>query len=764
MTLDWTGYDYLAARLERQPQGYLLTAQQRGELRRYLLRTLPPATFNPGETGHGEAIRTAIAQALREKVLVDVSLSADPATVSRLYAETVGLGPLDALLADETVTSVTANGPGLLMVERLDRSGVSFVPGFDTADSLLRAMDALAQRAGRALTPAEPGIELVWDDPNGPATRVHLNLLGRKAPFLALRRGRRQAFPLGHYVAGGRMSGEMASFLAEAVRAGISIVVTGMPGSGKTALLEALLHLTTPAGGHVVLIEDDPEVNVGGLTHVSAFQVPRPRPGQEAPVGFLGLVLASLRMNCRSILVCGEVRGAEAGAIIAVMPSYRAVWMTVHGTSPVDGLERLVAAAQMGGTRPPSPFSGGRQEQLVRRNLAAGLQLIVQMDRLADDRIVVAGVYWLEGLGDGSRRPTLPAPLRQGRVLGGADESGTAQSLHPGEGWSLMPIFQVRQQVEAGELTVDWQTEPGFRWPGQVAARLAMAELQAGSLDDSTFQAELATAQAALEGNQAVEATRRLSNLYNLAPGEDGRQAVLQLLRQALLAQPARWETLLEDAVELKSRVERLAKESDWTQAAQVLETAGRDPEITVALVQLGIEALRAQIAAGVQALADVGKSIDHAARLAEAGQYWEALSVLAGLSLEKLPAQSVEQVAEMQAGQLRLLQTRAEAGDEDGDRVARTILRLLPATYQDLHRWAGHRLNGHGQPQAALQDLLPALRPTPPPGDDDDQQALYTQACLALSAGDRELARQLLRRLGNYRAAQRLLNSLEER
>ena len=170
-----------------------MTTQQRGDLRRYLLRALPLAAFNPGEVSHGEAIRTAIAQALREKVLVDVALSPDSATVNRLYAETVGLGPLDALLADETVTSVTANGPGLLMVERLDRSGVSFVPGFDTGDSLLRAMDALAQRAGRSLTPAEPVVDLVWDDPDGPATRVHLNLLGRKAPFLALRRGRRQA-------------------------------------------------------------------------------------------------------------------------------------------------------------------------------------------------------------------------------------------------------------------------------------------------------------------------------------------------------------------------------------------------------------------------------------------------------------------------------------------------------------------------------------------------------------------------------------------
>jgi Flp pilus assembly CpaF family ATPase len=754
---DWTGYDYLAARLERQPQGYLLTAQQRGDLRRYLLRSLPPATFNPGETGHGEAIRAAIAQALREKVLVDVTLSPDPSTVGRLYAETVGLGPLDALLADETVTSVTANGPGLLMVERLDLSGVSFVPGFDTGDSLLRAMDALAQRAGRSLTPAEPVVDLVWDDPDGPATRVHLNLLGRKAPFLALRRGRRQAFPLGHYVAGGRMSGEMAAFLAEAVRAGVSIVVTGMPGSGKTALLEALLYLTTPAGGHVVLIEDDPEVNVGGLSHVSAFQVPRPRQGQEAPVGFLGLVLASLRMNCRSILVCGEVRGAEAGAIIAVMPSYRAVWMTVHGTSPVNGLERLVAAAQMGGTRPPSPFSGGRQERLVRRNLASGLQLIVQMDRLADDRIVVAGIYWLEGLGDGSERPALPA-------LGGADESEIAQSLHPEEGWGLMPIFQVRQRVEAGELTVDWQTESGFRWPDDVAARLAMAELQAGSLDEVTFQAELATAQAALEGNQVVEASRRLSNLYGLAPGEEGRQAVLRLLRPVLLAQPARWERLLEDAAVMKTQVERLLERRDWMQSAQILETAGQDPEMDVALQQLGMEALRAQVAAGMQALADLATAKDRAARLAEAGQHWQALSTLTGLPLEKLPAEAASQVVGMQAEQLNALRIRADAGQEEVERVARAILRLLPQMYKDLRVWAEQHMDESWQPEAeVLRDIIPNRMLMPLPADDDERQALYTQACLALSTGDRAQARQFLQQVGSYRAAQRLLQSMEE-
>jgi len=737
VTGDWTGYDYLAARLERQPQGYLLTAQQRTELRRYLLRTLPLTTFNPGETGHGEAIRAAIAQALRDRVLIDAPLSPDPATLNRLYAETVGLGPLDALLGDETVTSVTANGPGLLMVERLDRSGVSFVPGFDTAESLLRTMDALAQRAGRSLTPAEPVIDLVWDDPDGPATRVHLNLLGRKAPFLALRRGRRQAFPLSHYVDQGRMNGEMAAFLGEAVRAGVSIAVTGMPGSGKTALLEALLHLTAAAQGHVVLVEDDPEVNVHGLAHVSAFQVPRPRPGQEAPVGFLGLVLASLRMNCRNILVCGEVRGAEAGAIIAVMPSYRAVWMTVHGTSPVDGLERLVAAAQMGGTRPPSPFSGGRQEHLVRRNLAAGLRLIVQMDRLADDRLVVAGVYWLEGLGD----------------------SGT--------GWELLPIFEVRQRVEGGELAVNWEANPAFRWPDDVAARLALAELQPGSLDEATFQAELAMAQAALEGNQAVEATRRLSSLYHLAPGEEGRRTVSQLLYQALLAQPARWESALDRARRTRKRLEALAEERDWLQAREILEATSQDPEAAVALEQVGMEDLGVQVDSGLQALADVDRAVERAARLGQAGQHWDALATLADLPLESLPPGAGDRVIHARAEQLRALQAKVDAEDvsnaPDEARVARAIVRLLPAAYDDLHRWAGNRWSGFDPQTETLpvQALLPESGPAD--GHEGEKQALYTQACLALSTGDRTQARRLLQQIGAYRAAQRLLKSLEE-
>jgi pilus assembly protein CpaF len=750
MTNDWTGHDYLSSRLARRSEGYLLDAKQRTQLRRYLLRTLPAATLNPGAPQRREAIQAAIAQALRERVLA-AAFSPDPETLARLYAETVGLGPLDALLADGTVTSITANGPGLLMVERLDQSGISFAPGFESADLLLQAMDALAHRAGRALSPADPVVDLVWDDPDGASTRVHLNLLGRKSPFLALRRGRRQAFHLGDYVAGGRMNGDMAAFLTEAVRAGVSIVITGTPGSGKTALLEALLHLTSASHqGHVVLVEDDPEINVHGLSHVSAFQVPKPRPGDEAPIGFLGLVLASLRMNCRGILVCGEVRGAEAGGIIAVMPSYKAVWLTVHGTTPEDGLERLVAAAQMGGTRPPSPFSSGRQEHLVRRNLAAGLQLIVQMDRLpvlacpggqsrepgakvADDRIVVSGVCWLDGLSDNARD------------------------------WNLTPVFEMQQQVVDGSLTVTWEAAPDFHWPADVAARLAMAELQGGGLDEAAFRAELATAQAALESNQAAEASSRLERLYSLTSGREQRRLVLRMLRQALLAQPARWQALLAAARETEARLQALARRREWAEAQQVLEITDRDPKAAVALAQMNdVETIRDRVAEGLQALDTLDRTAERAARLSGQGQHWEALALLANLPLEKLSAAAATQVASLQAEQLRVLQDRGGAGDEpDAGRVARAILRLLPATYRDLHAWATQH-SPAGQPDETLSDLLPALRLTPPPEGGNGQSRIYSRACLAVAAGDTEQARDLLQQLGNDPAARRLLKTLD--
>jgi len=326
-----------------------------------------------------------------------------------------------------------------------------------------------------------------------------------------------------------------------------------------------------------------------------------------------------------------------------------------------------------------------------------------------------------------------------------------------------MPIFQMHQRVEAGELTVEWQAEPDFCWPDEVAARLAMAELQAGSLDEVTFQAELATAQAALEGNQAVEAARWLGNLHNLAPGEEGRRAVSQLLRQALLAQPARWETLLEDAAEMKTQVEHLLERRDWMQAAQVLETTDQNAEIAVALEQLGMEALRAQVAAGMQALADLAAAKDRAATLAEAGRCWESLTVLAGLPLERVPTEAADQVIEMQAQQLAALQARADAGEEEAGRVARSILRLLPLTQEGLRSWAERHVDASWLSEVDTQEGLASPQRLSAQLEDSERQALYTQACLALSAGDRAQARQLLHQVGGYRAAQRLLQSLEE-
>jgi hypothetical protein len=198
-------------------------------------------------------------------------------------------------------------------------------------------------------------------------------------------------------------------------------------------------------------------------------------------------------------------------------------------------------------------------------------------------------------------------------------------------------------------------------------------------------------------------------------------------------------------------------------QAVQVLETAERHPETAVALEQVGMETLRARAAAGMQALTDVGQSIDHAARLTEAGQYWEALSVLAGLPLENLSAETASSVVEMQAEQLVALRARADSGEEDAGRVARSILRLLPQTHHDLRSWAGRHLGGQWQADMDTPDALASSRRLTARSDDDERQALYTQACQALSTGDRAQARQLLQQLGSYRAAQRLLQNMGE-
>ena len=94
---------------------------------------------------------------------------------------------------------------------------------------------------------------------------------------------------------------------------------------------------------------------------------------------------------------------------------------------------------------------------------------------------------------------------------------------------------------------------------------------------------------------------------------------------------------------------------------------------------------------------------------------------------------------------------------------MARAIVRLLPATYDDLHRWAADRWSGVDPREESLPVRTLSPESEPSAGHEDEKQSLYTQACLALSTGDRTQARQLLQQVGVYRAAQRLLKSLEE-
>ena len=145
------------------------------------------------------------------------------------------------------------------------------------------------------------------------------------------------------------------------------------------------------------------------------------------------------------------------------------------------------------------------------------------------------------------------------------------------------------------------------------------------------------------------------------------------------------------------------------------------------------------------------------------AGKAQALARVLAGLPLENLPAGAAGQVGEMQIAQLAALQARADAGQEDPARVARSILRIVPRTCDDLHAWAERHVDGLWQPEAVLPGDTGSTLLLADAAGDDERQALYTRACLALSTGDRAQARQLLGQLGSYRAAQRLLQNMEE-
>lgn len=314
-----------------------------------------------GRLDAADLTRLAIAERVRR---VDPLLRSDDVAVvvDGVLAHAGGLGPLDPFIDDTAVGEVMVNGDGSVWLERNGR--LESTPMRLSAPEVLavaeRVLAPLGLRADRRHPVADARL------PDGSRVHVVVPPVAVDGPCLTIRRFRVRPVPLSEFT-----SPQVADLLASLVHRRSNLVVSGGTGAGKTTLLNALAASVHP-GERVVTIEDTAELRLPG-DHVVRLETRAGNREGEVPVGMGALVRTALRMRPDRIVV-GEVRGAEALAMLAAMNTgHEGSMSTLHANSPPDALRRLEAMAL--------DAASGLSLQAVRQHVAAAVDVIVQVAR-----------------------------------------------------------------------------------------------------------------------------------------------------------------------------------------------------------------------------------------------------------------------------------------------------------------------------------------------------------------------------------------------
>ncbi|HEU4737815.1 MAG TPA: CpaF family protein [Solirubrobacterales bacterium] len=291
--------------------------------------------------------------------------------VERIVRDSVGLGPLEVLLADPAVEEVMVNAHDRIYVERrglLEATAVAF----ESEGDLRNAIERILAPLGRRVDELSPMVDARLAD--GSRVNVVIPPLAIDGPALSIRRfGATRPGPE-ELVAMGTLGGEQRQLLQRAVAGRRSILVSGGTGSGKTTLLNALSSFIG-AGERVVTIEDAAELRLQ-QPHVVRLESRPAGVEGRGEVTIRDLLRNALRMRPDRIVI-GEVRGVEAlDLLTALNTGHDGALSTVHANSPADALSRLETLALMAGV--------GLPHAAVAEQVRRGIDLVVHLERQAD--------------------------------------------------------------------------------------------------------------------------------------------------------------------------------------------------------------------------------------------------------------------------------------------------------------------------------------------------------------------------------------------
>ena len=376
-------------------------------------------------------IRLAVGEFLREES-TPLSQAEREEIVEQVVWEITGLGPIEPLFRDPTISDILVNNARDIFIER--KGKLSRVTAqFRNDGHLLAVIDRIVSRIGRRVDESSPMVDARL--PDGSRVNAIIPPLALDGPILSIRRFGAD-LTVEQLIANGAMTMEMLQLLAGCVKARLNVLISGGTGSGKTTLLNALSSFI-PADERVVTIEDAAELRLQ-QDHVVRLETRPPNSEGRGEVVARDLVKNALRMRPDRIIV-GEVRGGEALDMLQAMNTgHEGSLTTVHANSPRDAIARLETMILMAGTNLPN--------RAMREQITSALDVIIQAQRLSDGTRRIVSVTEVTGM-EGEvvttqevyrfkRRGVTP----EGRIIGQFEATG------------VRPMFTDRLRVSGIEL------------------------------------------------------------------------------------------------------------------------------------------------------------------------------------------------------------------------------------------------------------------------------------------------------------------------
>jgi pilus assembly protein CpaF len=332
--------------------------------------------------------RHAVASMIGEIITsqrVPLSLSEQEKVESDLLDEVFGLGPLEPLLRDHEISDILVNGKDHVFIEK--KGILTRIDAVFRDDRhLMQIIDRIVSRVGRRVDESSPMVDARL--PDGSRVNAIIPPLALDGPALSIRRFGTGPLVANQLVELKSISPEMMELLAAAVRARISILISGGTGAGKTTMLN-ILSRYIPKAERIVTIEDAAELQLA-QENIVRLETRPPNVEGLGAIRQRQLLINSLRMRPDRIII-GEVRGEEAFDMLQAMNTgHEGSMATIHANSPRDALSRLESMVAMTNLNLP--------ERTVRQQMASAIAIVIQVSRMSDGTRKVVNISEITGM------------------------------------------------------------------------------------------------------------------------------------------------------------------------------------------------------------------------------------------------------------------------------------------------------------------------------------------------------------------------------